>query len=306
MNQTYVILINFFGINDTRHCLESLLKLPENPNIIIVDNSVNDTQWNALCQMAVQLNEPYVLLDAKDISCATDKHRIALIRSEKNGGFAYGNNLGIRFAIKQEDCKYIWILNNDTEVDKKALSALLKMHQPKLILGSKLVYFHQKNLIQAVGGKFNSTFYICTHIGANKPFATPKSEFGNIDYPVGASIFVDRNFIKEVGLMCEDYFLYFEELDWIYRAKKKGYRLDWVEQSIVYHKEGASIGSSYNNQKSIQSEIQLFKSRKIFIQKNFGLDFKFYFSSVLLMLNRIRKGKFRVSKELFKITFNGN
>lgn len=305
-SRTYIILLNYNGLKDTCECIMSLQKLTveEEYAIVVVDNSSNPDEFEQLKAFAeVQLLNFIDFREGQSVSYNGEP--LVLIKAIQNKGFAHGNNLGLKFGLSQKGTSF-WILNNDTVVHPQSLSELLKYHRknPAVLLGSKLLYFHDRDTIQAVGGVFREKFYICEHIGEGLSKNTMKRDLEPIDYPVGASMFVSDVFLHEVGLLNETFFLYYEELDWVYRARKKGFAVDWCETSIVYHKEGASIGSSYRKEKSFFSEMQLFRSRKIFIEKYYSLNFKFYFSSLLLIANRFRKGKFKLAKELLKMTFH--
>jgi GT2 family glycosyltransferase len=327
-NKVYIVLLNYNGFLDTIECLESILKLDyENFQIIIVDNSEtlipfeNLTNW-ALGNIEVKetLFENLVFpLEQKPLDFCTISEngflekelneKIVFVKANQNNGFAAGNNIALKYILKfgTQD-SYIWLLNNDTVVDKEALNTqVLYLSKPINkeigILGSKLVYYHKPDKIQAIGGSFNKRFYISSHICEGESIVSQRNSSIKIDYVIGASMLVPLKFIKDIGFLCEDYFLYYEELDWTYRAKDKGWNVDWCSESIVYHKEGASIGSSYDSKKkSFFSEIMIFTSRKLFVKKYFKLGFNFYFSSLALILNRIRKGKIRLGLELLKIT----
>lgn len=305
-NYTYIILLNHNGSQDTCACILSLQKMNNTDfKIIVVDNSIGNKEFNVLCDFVKNQHIPFISLNQHEDK-KVNNEQIILIKAKENKGFAHGNNIALQFALKQNNANYFWILNNDTIVDSEALNELKAYYNthPKTILGSKLLYYNNNETIQAVGGTFNKVFYICEHVGEGKNKDVLKKDLPMIDYPIGASMFVSKHFIEEVGFLSEDFFLYYEELDWVCRANLKGYKADWCEKSIVYHKEGATIGSSYKKKKSIFSEIQLFISRKKFIKKYYTLGFKFYFSSLLLIANRLRKGEFALANKLVKITFN--
>lgn len=306
MKYTYIILLNHNGSSDTCACILSLKKMAAtNFKIVVVDNSPNLEEFNTICQFVEQQEISYISFNENSNATITNQD-VILIKAKENKGFAHGNNIGLQFGLKQNNADFFWILNNDTIVDPNALNELKLYNSkyPKTILGSKLLYFNDKEIIQAVGGSFNKMFYISKHVGEGKNKNVLKKDLPKIDYPLGASMFVAKLFIEEVGMLNEDFFLYYEELDWVYRAKVKGYKPDWCEKSIVYHKEGATIGSSYKKRKSYFSEVQLFISRKKFIKRYHSLGFKFYFSSLLIILNRLRKSQFKLANQLTKITFN--
>lgn len=307
MVHTFVILLNYHGSEDTKACIDSLLTLTNALTIVVVDNSNGLEEWERLKAYAKFVEVPFLSFE-EGITSKFSNEKIVFIKAQKNRGFSAGNNIGISFALQQKAASHLWILNNDTIVLQNTLTALIKQQQqqPKTILGSKLLYFHDPKIIQAVGGVFNKRYYISEHIGEGLSAETPKSELPKIDYPVGASIFVSRDFVETVGLLDENFFLYYEELDWVYRAKEKGYIVDWCEDSVVYHKEGASIGSSYKKKKSYFSEVALFKSRQKFVKKHFGLNTMFYFATLLLLINRLRKGQLKLVMTIFKNTIHGN
>jgi GT2 family glycosyltransferase len=328
VNKVYIVLLNYNGFLDTMECLESLLKLDyDNFQIIVVDNSEklesfeNLTNWaqgNFTVKDTAFENLVFPLEQKPVDFCKTIEdeflekelnHKIVFVKTNQNNGFAAGNNIVLRYVLKfgTQD-SFIWLLNNDTVVDKEALNAQILYLSKQVnkgigILGSKLVYYHRPDKIQAIGGNFNKRLYIPSHICEGESIVSQKNNCIKIDYVIGASMLVPLKFIKDVGILCEDFFLYYEELDWTYRAKDKGWNVDYCSESIVYHKEGASIGSSYDSRKkSFFSEIMIFTSRKLFVKKYFKLGFNFYFSSLALILNRIRKGKIRLGLELLKIT----
>lgn len=146
----------------------------------------------------------------------------------------------------------MWLLNNDTEVQPDSLTRLVERAQEDDsigIVGSTLLYHHNRRRVQALGGaRYNRWLGVAKHIGEGQNWDKIKDNIRRdeierqMDYVVGASMLVSRRFIEAVGLMSEDYSLYFEELDWAIRGKKKGFRLAWAPDSIVYHKEGATTG----------------------------------------------------------------
>jgi GT2 family glycosyltransferase len=177
--------------------------------------------------------------------------KLYLVQNPSNMGFAGGNNVGVRLALNDVSCSYVWLLNNDTTVNAETLPAAVARMQadPTLgICGATLVYAQDRRTVQALGGAAYSPITgRSRHIGA---FSTLDSQLMSDDqveagmsYVVGASMLVRREFLENVGLMREDYFLYCEELDWALRARGR-YRLGYASESIVFHKEGASIGTA--------------------------------------------------------------
>lgn len=303
-----IILLSYRNYDDTIECLNSLLKLNyHNFRIFIIENSENTLFFNKLDNYFLNEIEQltYRSLNEDNLNKYYGE-RLLLIKANENRGFSAGNNIGLNYILKYASTNsFVWLLNNDTTVEKQTLTNLLEYYNEisknvKLgILGAKLLYFHNPRIIQALGGIFYESLFISTHFGEGKDRDSIID--GKIDYVIGASMFFSYKFLSEVGVLSEDYFLYYEELDWVYRSKEFNYTIDYCEEAIVYHKEGASIGSSSSGEKSDFSEVELFLSRQKFVRKFYKIGIRYYFSTSLLIFNRLRKGKFNLCYKLSKM-----
>ena len=330
-----IILVNYNGWQDTLECVNSLFSI-NYPDflLIIVDNSSTD---NSAQQLISKLEEKVSLLKTAaktsfdtyasvKLKCYTQDEveqkkylstpldTITLILANVNLGFAGGNNLGTTFAMADDSISFFWYLNNDTVVDKNALSALVGYYKKNFnfntnnigIVGSKLKYYHNPKTIQAIGGLYNKWSASTKHIGANQ---IDLGQFDNedktssMDYIVGASMLVSKEFIKQVGLMNPEYFLYFEEIDWVTRGKVQGFRIGYSAQSIIYHKEGQSTGGNNSNgNKSYLADFYNIQNRIKFTKK--------YYPECLLtvylyllgsILNRVKRKQYARIPMIFKI-----
>src|SRR5699024_1368336 len=231
----YIILVNWNGWKDTVECLRSLQKLDyPDYSVIVVDNGSSDQSVQQIRQRV------------------TDIH---LIENEENLGFAGGNNVGIRHALERE-ADYIWLLNNDTVVKADTLSHLVRRIERGTnigICGSKLIYYHDRDKLQALGGGyFNKWLGTITTLGSQKSADISinlEEVETSLDYIIGASMLVTKEFLNEVGLLNEEYFLYYEEIDWAMRSGDQ-FQLGFAPKSIVYHKEGASTGGQKSQEYS--------------------------------------------------------
>jgi GT2 family glycosyltransferase len=137
--------------------------------------------------------------------------------------------------------------------------------------GARLMYYWQPDRVQALGGaRFIGLTGTSHLIGGNTSIDAqrdPAEVEASLDHLAGASMLVSRAFLQEVGLMDEDYFLYYEESDWAMRARGR-FRLGYADDAVVYHKEGASIGSNHRReQRSRLADYFLVKSRLRFTRK---------------------------------------
>ncbi|MCW5912289.1 MAG: glycosyltransferase family 2 protein, partial [Cyclobacteriaceae bacterium] len=225
------------------------------------------------------------------------KQEIVFIRKSQNRGFAAANNVAVKFLYDNKiHFDYLWLLNNDTIVDNTSLTHLInftnKANDDIGIVGSKLLFYNNPLFIQAVGGKYNPWLGRVKEIGLgerdlgqfdNKPI--------NFDYVVGASMFVRKKFIDSVGLMDEDLFIYFEELDWSIRAKKLGFKMGFCSASKVFHKVGASINAQ--NKRSLLADFYFLRNRILITKKYFpNVIITLYPILILSILNKLRKGEF--------------
>ncbi|MEW6018225.1 MAG: glycosyltransferase family 2 protein [Pseudomonadota bacterium] len=266
-SRTHIILVNWNGAVDTIACLEALLRLEGNFTVTVCDNGSTDgsvarieawaNSWETRAPTAPAAASmtgpcrwsPTVRTVGPSASSAQEPHVfLTIIEAGENLGFAGGNNLGIHLALQDPDCEYIWILNNDTVPAPDALTALIaRMDDPAVaVCGSTLIYHDDPDRVQALGGRHFLLRARGEPIGAGLKIrdlpdqATVEAE---LDYVVGASLFTRKSVMARTGGLSEAYFLYFEELD-LARRLAPGERLGWAPQSIVYHKEGASIGTS--------------------------------------------------------------
>ncbi len=298
-SKTYIILVNWNGWQDTLECLESIFnQSSKNFCIIVCDNGSTDGSldkiqaWaNGTLESSIsnqnmaqyslpQISKPlsYQLLNREQSEMADIpvEQTLILIDCKENLGFAGGNNVGLRFAMSQQDMAWCWLLNNDTVVDSNALSELIKKgeNNPDIgITGSTVIYYNQANRVQAFGGaRYFPCIGLAMHIGRFNNQLQPVKEEQiekHLSYIMGASMFVSRVFLNTTGLMSEDYFLYYEELDWAQRSKSQ-YSLAYASKSLVFHKAGSSIGSSNKSaQRSMLADYYLMSNRLKITQRFF-------------------------------------
>jgi hypothetical protein len=235
---------------------------------------------------------------------STKSKGLYLIQTGDNLGYAGGNNVGVRFALNQADMDYVWVLNNDTVVQRDALNYLVKpcVDDKSIgIVGSKMVYFDKTEQLQGVGGVYNSWLGTSKHVAegdeSSKEFVDSEVS-SNIDYVIGASLFFTKKMLNKVGLLSEDYFLYFEELDMVNRCKAEGFKIWLASKSIVYHKEGASI------QKSTLSDFYFVRNRLIITKKYYPKKIiPVWLSLILVAINRLKQRRLKECLNVILIFF---
>ena len=217
-----IITVNYGQAEVTCQLLASLRKISyPSTEVIVVDNASPDEDPESIKRLFPE---------------------ITLIRSDRNLGFAGGNNLGIRNAKGE----FVLLLNNDTEVDPGFLEPLVAKLQsdPKAGAASPQIRFHaQPDTIQYAGSTPLNPYTVRSHgIGYREKNHGQYNRDARTAFVHGAAMLVPSRVIREVGLMAECYFLYYEELDWGIRIRKAGYDLWFVHNSLVWHKESVTTG----------------------------------------------------------------
>ncbi|HEY1685659.1 MAG TPA: glycosyltransferase family 2 protein [Tepidisphaeraceae bacterium] len=202
-----------------------------------------------------------------------------LLISDRNLGFAGGNNLAIREALKESSTKLVWLLNPDTVVRPGGMVELLKFMElnPQVgIGGSRLEYADGK--IQYSAFRFPTWKSELEHSVRARIISrifdqwivTPpqKEQAHHSQWVSGASMIIRREVFDNVGLLDDRYFMYFEELDFCFRAAKAGWPCWYVPQSRVVHLYGQSSGVTKEPRK--RKPTYWFAARRRFFLKNYG------------------------------------
>ena len=266
-----VILVNWNGWQHVVECLDSLLAQDyANFHAFVVDNDSRDdsvehiTAWcSKPCRRDDWRRHQGVARWSEDhpgqpVDCRVLESEAAMrgvrvpaaavsvIRSGGNPGFAGGCNIGIRVAAAL-DFSFFWLLNTDTVVHREALGALVDraLQDSRIgMIGSTIRYYDRPEIVQSLGGASLEPSTMGSHlIGSGVDLSAVPEEGAAVErqmvYVMGASMLASAAFVREVGLLQEDYFLYGEEIDWALRARGR-FRLAYAPASHIFHKSGAT------------------------------------------------------------------
>lgn len=253
MAKVYILILNYKRWQDVIDCLNSIFQLQyKNFIAIVVDNDSQNNSLQYLMDWAdaniIPGTNPdnrgfYKYFHSNELNDSIDfnsQGKLIFIQNKANEGFAKGNNLVLKHLLKSDG--YIWLLNPDMVVKNDTLDELVRFvnQQPfNSITGSVIRSFWQKEKICSYGGaKIN--FNSATILPIKK-----EGEVNQIDYIYGGSLFTHTNHFRDIGLLPEDYFLFWEEADWCYQARMKGYNLLFCPKSICYDKISTSIGKGF-------------------------------------------------------------
>jgi len=214
--KVYIIILHWKNIACLLECLSSINRIMyDNYTVTVVNNSSND------------------LIDI-------DKHlklKIQILKSPFNVGFARGNNLGLKEALKNQ-ADYVLLLNDDTVVSPDFLNILVDTAEKNSnagMLGPKIYYFDEPHRIWFAGAKFNEQTGLVSFLHSDE-------KLEESDYVTGCALLAKRKLIEKIGLLNERFFLYWEDVNWGLASKKAGFRNLIVPSSKVWHKISLSSG----------------------------------------------------------------
>lgn len=266
MEKIMIILLNYNNYKDTIECINSIKQNTSENNfiyeIVVVDNkSTNES-----------------LSELKKIE------GITLIQASENAGFSAGNNIGIKYAIKNKS-EYILLLNNDTIITKNSINKMfleLKKHTDIEIISARIMYWDNKNLINCCGGEIDYFKGTAVIYGKGKEYKEVNQEFTYTKFVTGCCMLMKTSLVEEIGFLPEEYFMYYEDVDFCAKVQQKGYKIGVCLSSIIYHKESAASGGG-ESPFAIEWNT---RNRIIFINKYkcYGILTKLFFYSTRIIV----------------------
>lgn len=280
-----IILVNWNGLEFTRACLASLEKVDYSDfQVILVDNASQNPEGKVLKEAF-----PHILL----------------LENEQNLGFAGGNNAGIRKALEM-GFSHIMLLNNDTEVEPDFLGKMMLdfSKNPKLgLLQPMICFLDEPEKIWSAGGKWVSWLARAKTLGDRKSLKTYRISSTQLDWATGCCMLLSREAILHSGLLNEQYFAYFEDVEWSLRIRKQGFEIGLVPEAKIYHEAGASSKKSHSEGTlsarvfyyHVRNQFYLLRSQKA------GLDFLYHLGRFKLWIFYfLLRGRFQKLKAVAK------
>jgi GT2 family glycosyltransferase len=259
MEKVGVIILNYNSSNAT---LDAVNKVRQSKNvqthIYVVDNNSDDNSLEVL---------------------NSQSDGIKVIETGYNGGYAYGNNIGLRAALK-DDNDFFCILNTDVDFSECTLQKLLDEYprNSECIFGPTILQSDGK-IIQSVGAKTNYWIGRNRNICGGEAYSLKKSVNEVPDYISGAFLLFSRETLTRAGFLPENYFLYYEENEWCVRASRKGVTIKVSWDVTVRHAGSVTVGEG-----SVLKKRYMNRNRMIFMRRNASTLQFFSFSCYLLIL----------------------
>jgi N-acetylglucosaminyl-diphospho-decaprenol L-rhamnosyltransferase len=276
-----IVIVSYRSADLTIDCLSSIEAERATPGIhiraIVVDNASGDAEL---------------------IAKAINKHGwwswVKLVTAPKNGGFAYANNLALQYAMSDGPPPYVHLLNPDTVVRKGAIGELvrfLEAHPDVGIAGSGLenadgspwpIAFHFPSLLSEFesGLQFGLATYILQRWVVPQTMTQVTQP---IDWIPGASMMIRWSVFDRIGGFDETYFLYFEETDFCFRAKRAGFATWYVPASRVMHICGQSTNVSNPKEVPVRLPAYVYESRRRYFVANHGATYAMIADVVALL-----------------------
>lgn len=308
-NTLGVVIVTYNSTDVILDCLESLLSTSGTDlYVVVVDNESPDGTAEFIERWAAgeidYTPAPDLPVETGTIPKPVPLNQpgpgLTVIRSGRNGGFAAGVNVGLKHLAQIPAVDRFWVLNPDCVVTKQAPAAFANWPSPDggfALLGGRIIYLETPDTIQSDGGRVNLTTGVTGNIHLGAPAShTPHPNLDDIGFIAGANLVASRQLYETVGPMHEDFFLYYEEVDWSMR--RGDLPLGYCPEGIVYHRAGSSIGSpTLERSGSAFSTYYLYRARMMFMRRHrwrmLPVTYAYAMAKAAQMLLKGRKGEAR-------------
>jgi len=251
MKPCYILVVNYKRWEEALECIRSVFASTyPNFKVILTDNR-SDNQSLEMIRQDLEDKPVELPVSRGQLKTILVRHQafaslavsqlpdLTLVQNDANPGFAAGNNIALR-AVMGEDA-YIWLLNPDMTVAEDTLTEMIRCAQSgsNTIVGAvhRSFYDHEKVILYG-GARVN--YWI-----GNNSFISKPEDIGRTGYISGGSLLTDASSFRTVGLLPEEYFLYWEETDWCYQAREKGFPIVVCERATCYDKRSTTIGNGF-------------------------------------------------------------
>lgn len=316
-NNLAVLILNWNNAKDTIECLNSLEK-QTNKNFItfIIDNGSTDNSiieienwmennYEKKKQGYFSYNRTYeecleINFDTKGLH----KKEIVLIKNIENMGFAKGNNVGIKHILNNKNFKHVFLLNNDTALDKDCMKNLMQniRENPQInIATTKICYFDNPKIIWNCGGQINFLGRRNYFFANNNEENCPKENF-EVGLITGCALLINTNILENYGMLTEKFFFGEEDWDFSLRMKEHGKKMYCIPNATVYHKVSASTEAFFDKGELFKicvNYINRFINFKSRYNKIYWFIWrKFYFIYIAYLLKRKGINNRKVNKAI--------
>lgn len=250
-----VAIVAFHSSDVILPCLDSLFASNGVAlRVVVIDNASGDDTVALVRAWASRRSaaEPaFTFAERPTGDAAPPSATLTLLRSDFNGGYGYGVNAGLRLLLRDRALHMFWVLNPDCVVPPHTAAAYVQAGADGqfALMSGRTVYCEEPDRIQSDGGRISRWTGVCSSVNSGRARdRTALPDPATIDFLTGGNVVASRRFIERAGLMPEDYFLYYEEVDWAMRRGDLPLRL--AEDAVVRHHVGTAIGSGTDSRRA--------------------------------------------------------
>lgn len=285
MEKVSIILVNYNGKEYNDKCIESILRstISEYLQIVVVDNNSRDGSLELL-----RVNWG-------------NNERVHIIALDNNYGFSKANNVGIEWALER-GYEYILLLNNDTEIEAKAIERMIALQkETNAVIVPKVLYADKPNKIWCAGGDFSRYIKKPKHIGLNEYDNTYYDNNYRCLFANGCCILLTNTIIKEIGMLDERFFLYYEDTEYSMRINKMGIEIWYCGRAVIYHKVNGSTNGNSNPSNVYYISRNWLMCNKIYMKNDFYLFLIYYVANRMCWgMIWLAQGKWKLVKAMIK------
>jgi len=235
-----IVVLNWNGLNDTVECIESLLQGNlDDCEIFLIDNYSDNTEGQTLFNKYNSHSDITVLVNSENL------------------GFTGAHNKIWNDILRHKSFEHIILLNNDTTIDYNGIRALRysAIENKWSIASSKMINYHYRDFTDSIGHMLFINGEILPK-GHNLSVHHQKS-FEKCIGGSGGGVLYTTNLIREIGLFDSFFDTGYEDAEYGLRAYMTGRRIGFSQESIIYHKGGASIKKIFNQNYAIRTQLNI-------------------------------------------------
>ncbi|AFM43133.1 putative glycosyltransferase [Desulfosporosinus acidiphilus SJ4] len=228
-----LVVLNYNDLDTTRNFINSVKDYDSFFKIIVVDNCSTDNSFSVLMQSKSQ--------------------KIDIIKTERNGGYAYGNNFGIKYALRNFGISYFIIANPDVHFDNKIINEMIKVYNEieKVGIVAPRMISEQNGTLESwklptFFDTIKSLFFLNRFFQRENKKARKTSKYILVEVLPGSFFMISTEAIKNINYFDERTFLYMEENVLGYRLKQHGYKNVLIPDITYYHSHSVSINRNLN------------------------------------------------------------
>ncbi len=284
-----IILLNYNRAEDTAECIESLRNISyDNYDILVIDNCSSDNSYSILKEKYPEYRH---------------------YRTGENSGYTGGINFGFGIAV-EDNPDYILVINNDTVAEPGFLSAMvseMEKNKNAAAAGGLIIAEHDRDTIWFGGGKMVRYRGLAVHIdkGRSRSLKTI-NKTKEVDFITGCLTLYRTEYLIKCGFENEAYFMYLDDIELSARITRKGYKLLYVPEAVIYHKVLGEMESPFKLYYSTRNRLRLINDTDYFILKYIAvIYFLLVISGKILVWSFINKKFAKVARLAMSDYFRG-